>query len=546
MADTEYIRLHITPLNPTLLPTILAPSILPAARNITYHTIQTFPEKSYGYLDLPMESADKLKKKLNGSILKGQKIRIETARPQKVHTPASPEPEKPKRESKKRKRDVLPAADIGERHVKRGWTTPGKDVKDKAVVKSKFTTGPECLFKTVLPPNVASKSAKEKKRRKKDATVVHEFEKTTKYATFLRGKGGVGKKGVREFVEGKGWVDEDGEVVEEVKARSRKSIVESKPAVEGSDSDSSKGGNSSDEEVNIKSTPPAIPVEGTVEEDSSSSESSSDEESAVIESSQQMTAVESKTLEEDTSSSGSSADDESDSDVPDAQSKEIPGNENSSGESSSEEESDEEVESTTPKAIVTKAASASDSSSEESSSDESETEEVQSAITSRPQSSAGPALTIKIPTPISAVHPLEALYKRPKTDANPNPTSSFSFFGADNNEDVEVETQLQVPLTPFTQKDFEFRGMRSAAPTPDTAHPNKRFVWPTQDDDDDNEANSPIRKDDKPEEGKSKSGFQKWFWENRGETNRAWKKRRKEVAKEKRQRENRKRSDRAV
>ena len=544
MADTEYTRLHITPLNPALLPTILAPAILPSARNITYHTIQTFPEKSYGYLDLPMESADKLKKKLNGSILKGQKIRIETARLQKVRTPASPEPEKPKRESKKRKRDVLPAVDIGEKHVKRGWTTPGKDAKDKVVVKSKFTTGPECLFKTVLPPNVASKSAKEKKR-KKDATIVHEFEKTTKYATFLRGSGGLGRKGVREFVEGKGWVDEDGEVVEEVKTRSRKSIIESKPAAEESDSESSEGGNSSDEEAEIGSSLPAIPVEETVEEDFSSSESSSDEESTVIESSLQTTAVESKTLE-DNSSSESSVDDESDSDVPDAQSKEVRGNENSSGESSSEEELDEEVESTTPKAIVTKAASASDSSSDKGSSDESETEEPPSAITSRPQSSAGPALTIKIPTPISAVHPLEALYKRPKTDANPKPTSSFSFFGADNNDDIEVETQLQVPLTPFTQKDFEFRGMRSAAPTPDTAHPNKRFVWPTEDEDDDNEASSPIRKDYKPEEGKSESDFQKWFWENRGETNRAWKKRRKEVAKEKRQRENRKRSDRAV
>jgi hypothetical protein len=544
MADTEYTRLHITPLNPALLPTILAPSILPSARNITYHTIQTFPEKSYGYLDLPMESADKLKKKLNGSILKGQKIRIETARPPKVHTPASPEPEKPKRESKKRKRDVLPAVDIGERHVKRGWTTPGKDAKDKAVVKSKFTTGPECLFKTVLPPNVASKSAKEKKKRKKDATVVHEFEKTTKYATFLRGSGGVGKKGVREFVEGKGWVDEDGEVVEEVKTTSRKSIIESKPVVE-EDSDNSDGGSSSDEDADIQPSVPAMPVEGTAEEDTSSSESSADEESAVLESSLRTTAVETKTLVDDALSSRGSADEESDSDVPDPRLKEASAIESSSSESSSEDESDEEVEST-PKAIVTKAASASDSSSEESSSDESETEEVQSAITSRPQSSAGPALTIKIPTPISAVHPLEALYKRPKMNANPKPTSSFSFFGADNNEDIEVETQLQVPLTPFTQKDFEFRGMRSAAPTPDTAHPNKRFVWPTEDEDDDNEASSPIRKDDKSEEGKSESDFQKWFWENRGETNRAWKKRRKEVAKEKRQRENRKRSDRAV
>lgn len=54
--------------------------------------------------------------------------------------------------------------------------------------------------------------------------------------------------------------------------------------------------------------------------------------------------------------------------------------------------------------------------------------------------------------------------------------------------------------------------------------------------------------DRKGEDGKGKaeeSEFQKWFWENRGETNRAWKKRRKVVSKEKRQRENRKRGERA-
>src|SRR6266536_5782082 len=227
--DTEYTRLHITPFNPTLLTTILPPSILPNARNISYHTVQTFPERAYGYVDLPTMDADKIKKKLNGSILKGTKVKIDEARPQKEIKIEELEEPKPKKErGKKRKRDEIPAADIGERHVKRGWTTPaakvGKEKKDKegkTVVKSKYTTGPECLFKTVLPPNVSGNvSAKDTKPAKKKAkkpgkeAVVHEFAKTTKYATFLREVGGGTKKIAAEYVEGKGWVDEDGNVLE--------------------------------------------------------------------------------------------------------------------------------------------------------------------------------------------------------------------------------------------------------------------------------------------------------------------------------------------
>src|SRR6266536_915283 len=195
--DTEYTRLHITPFNPTLLTTILPPSILPNARNISYHTVQTFPERAYGYVDLPTMDADKIKKKLNGSILKGTKVKIDEARPQKEIKIEELEEPKPKKErGKKRKRDEIPAADIGERHVKRGWNTPaakvGKEKKDKegkTVVKSKYTTGPECLFKTVLPPNVSGNvSAKDTKPAK--------------------------KKVAAEYVEGKGWVDEDGNVLE--------------------------------------------------------------------------------------------------------------------------------------------------------------------------------------------------------------------------------------------------------------------------------------------------------------------------------------------
>ena len=472
--------------------------------------------------------AEKIKKKLHGSIVKGTKVRIEAAKPKKEFSLEAEEvemPRKAKKDSKKRKRgqETIPAVEIGNRSVKRGWTTPtaaiSKKDKDekKAVVKSKYTTAPECLFKTVLPPNVASKvekkDGKEKKKRRGDqGTVVHEFEKTTKYATFLRGPVGSKKtKGVAEFVEGKRWVDEDGNVIEELSKKERKSKVPQKPA----------------ELVE--------PEHSTLRDDSSEVSSSSEEESEV-ESEEVETSQAPQALVEDspTSSSGSSSDETSSSeDLSDESDAEIPDQEHK-----------------TPKQNILPPIS-----------------------TSRPQSSSGPpsGLSITIPpasiisTPISnSVHPLEALYKRappssidlPKPDP---PTFSFSFANGEGDEDLEeAESQDQVPPTPFTQKDFEYRGIRSAAPTPDTAYANKRFIWPTDNDEDDEDeddrASSPIRDAGKSEakkgkapvgEAKEESDFQKWFYENRGETNRAWKKRRREVAKEKRQRENRKRNDRA-
>jgi len=527
-ADLEYTRLHITPLNPSLLTTILPASILPSARNISYHSIQTFPEKSYGYIDLPMADAEKLKKKLHGSILKGTKVRIEKARPAKeIVVEEDPEPEAPKKERRKRKRDQLevPGIDIGERQVKRGWTTPTAEIKGKGkekLAKSKFTTQKECLFKTVLPPNkvenAKGKLKKSKDKKKGKETLVHEFERTVKYATFLRAPGGKMTKGVVEYVEGKGWVDEDGEVVEVVKIRKKPVEMEKIPT-----------------------------KKAAIAEESSEEEADTEQ-------------VESKILSED---EDTTSDDDSEKEEPnpkDAKASipvtkvdEESSDESSSGDSSSEESDHDQFASSSK---ATKATALSDDSLEESSSEsEDETEEPQSAITSRPQSSSGPGLTIKIPdsiasTPIaSSVHPLEALYKR-NSDEQPKAGPSFSFFGDNEEEEIAVETHLQIPLTPFTQKDFEFRGIRSAAPTPDTAHPNKKFVWPTDNDDDDDdeeEASSPIREPKgKEKEAEPESDFQKWFWENRGNVNRAWKKRRKVVAKEKRQRENRKRQDRAI
>ena len=111
-----------------------------------------------------------------------------------------------------------------------------------------------------------------------------------------------------------------------------------------------------------------------------------------------------------------------------------------------------------------------------------------------------------------------------------------------------------MPETPFNSQDLRSRGLRSAAPTPDTAAPG-RSLWnkghgnngPEDDKDEEEEENgskeaTPSKgTTDQPKEGNE---FAKWFWEHRGDNNRAWKRRRREVTKEKRQRENRQRGRR--
>ncbi|KAF7915824.1 hypothetical protein EAE99_010075 [Botrytis elliptica] len=619
-STSEYTRLHITPFNPNLLTTIIPPSILPNAKNISYHTLETFQDRPYGFVDLPIMDAEKLKKKLHGSILKGSKIRIETARPAKDLSPVNePEPA-PKRQreqkdpSKKRKRgeETIPAVVIGDRKVKRGWTTTAADIGKakreskelKNVVKSKYTTNEECLFKTILPPNVAAHtkatSGEKSSRRSKKGrgTVVHEFAKSTKYATFLRSNTeGTKSKPAVEFVDGKGWVDEDGNVVEEVVKKVRKSQKPPKveePAQEkamgkdsasSSDQDKSTGGDSSSDESDfegraMKKVRQAAEVESS---SSSDSESSADEDEYIKPQLKSEDIVMTEAVKEAL-------------EVP------IEAEKLSDGESSSEEEV-EHINSSQPKVSKVEAESeddasssgsdtSSDSESLDSSDSDSEDEDASSVVaspenlststpstmppptsamtpetkTARPQSSSG--LSITIPSPIvhstsipTEVHPLEALYKRskPNTDSNsdePKPetkSTSFSFFGADDEDSDIGEEPNQIPLTPFTQRDFESRGLRSSAPTPDTAYANKRFVWPggNEHDDDNDERNSPTPKDsiggkiifkEKESEEAPESDFQKWFYEHRGENTRGWKKRRKAVAKEQRHRENKKRS----
>lgn len=561
--DAAYTRLHITPLDPQLLKVVVPSAVLPHARNISFHSIQTFPEKSYGFIDLPTSDADKIKKKLHGAVLKGAKIQIEPARPVNMPRPSpdaivnptdgvkSKKPKSEKRE-KKRKRDAqeVVGVELEEgRKVKRGWTvTPEeaaekkkkekeeerklakskkkeeKKKKQKNDPESKYSEGPECLVRTTLPPNkldmadgITGGDKKKAKKGKKRDVVVHEFEKNTKFATFLKtaqpasiapGHTGAG------FVEGKGWVNEDGTVVEKV-----------------------------------KSTRPTEIPKLQVKTRQATPESAADDDT--------------------TSSSGSSSEDES----------ELPPR--------SVEQISINHQPTSPAEDDT---SASDSANE-----------VDSA---RPKSASSiRSLTIRIPpatpTPASTshkIHPLEALYKRQKQDeASPNKPSAdsepFAFFGgqdidededmtdgqngegsglegSDGGDDHPTSSQgPQPPMTPFTKQDFEWRNTRSAAPTPDTAHPSRMSrIWYQRGDEDkglddveedqgedDNDNHSMAgqgRALDGEDAGEGSTNpntdFQKWFWEHRGDLNRSWKKRRKTAGKEKRYRENRARADRAI
>ena len=532
------VRLYISPLTPELLPKVIPSSLLPLASDISFHYIQTFPERGYGYLNLPTMEADKIKKKLSGSIFKGSKVKVEEARTKndvpditgnEVLEDNDGEGSNIRKSERKRKREdgVLPGYQLPEgRKVKRGWTEPaekskkprltkvGKDElgrkdRKKKAQKSAYTDKAECLFKTKLPPNrseTPDKVTKAKKRGKQapegKETVVHEFEKTTKHPTFLRdGSKRMGKKLVKEYDETKGWVDEDGNVVEQAPAKTtRRSKV-----------------------LTVEKNPASIkPVVLTTREKSKSP------------SSQKVP------LDDETSSSGSS---------------------------SLAEDSDPE----------------------------------------NPPSDPLPSLEVSQSSPATAErHPLETLFKKPKAPAQDDGVASrkvdlevkipFSFFGDENhsqdedNESGDTRTttatsskkakarslpNLSIPQTPFTQRDRHWRSQRSAAPTPDTAAPSRATfgsMWNRDgmeddiDEDDEEEevegegedqANDHDKIDTAPTpSGKAKpkeqngekpeSDFSKWFWENRGDTNRAWKKRRREAGKEKRQKENKRRAKNAL
>ena len=581
--DSNTVRLHITPLKPELLKVYLAPSVLPLARNVSYHTVETFPEKGFGYVELPEKEAQKIRKKLNGTTLKGSKVRIEMAKPEKrkAREEADAE-EKPAKRSKKDKKEkkekkekegekrvrspgVFDGVELpADRKVKRGWTEPtsrsSKDKKEKKDKKSKdgkyppkpskYTKEPELLFKAKLEPVAATEhSRKEKKKdKKKDKeekkerktktkeVIVHEFEKNVKTPSFLKqAKVSTEKKPPVDYIDGVGWVDEDGTVVEPETKKAAHSrvlqLVDGQPLKEPPPTDS--------QGRPIVKKPAAAPAKKEKKKKAppppESDSSELDDDSSVV--------------------SSSSEDEESDSDAADT-----------------DDESESESDAAEDNA---KAGSASPAVSKAS---------------TKPASKPTPLTTTTSTSTTSPnndgskqVHPLEALFKRAPAPTLTTPTkpppinTSFSFFDneATSPPAPSTEHESTEPVTPFTQRDLEWRGLRSAAPTPDTAAIGRRFSFDWRkgsqevDHDDGEElsdggveetskntranAGAPdvdggeeeggkAGEDDGEggEEGEGESEFRKWFWEKRGDINRAWKKRRREALKAKRVVENRK------
>lgn len=615
-ADPGYTRLHITPFDAELLTVVVPASARPSARNISFHNLQTFHEKRYGFVDLPTDAAEKLRRKLNGAVLKGVKLRVEPAREAKTtetdesadmgrdKTELTAEERQRKDEEraarKEQKRADKARAKKGQlqidreevvgvqldpgRQVKRGWTEPesaaeasnkktnwskdkkkdkegkseGSKMSKKRSERSEYTDKPECLFKTILPASkvatpAAAPKAKDgeddeevdvraarrarKQAKKAREVVVHEFANWTRIPTFLKSAAGGAAAAAGgpnlEYVEGKGWVDEStGDVVQP-----------------------------------LKSTRP-VAVKGVITKEAQLAKRAKLD--AAAERAKALAANESETSDSGSDTSGSG------------------------GDSSSEEEEDDEES-------AKKEEEVSDIKDEPVPS--AEDTELQSPT--RPRSSGSAKnLMIKIPPPPSfaepstpgpkkEVHPLEALYKRAKSDgsdaaakkaagsttsdaaATADADQPFSFFGGLNNDDIEEDGDamdvvaaensnengdadaLQPPMTPFGRAEFEWRNVRSAAPTPDTAHPSRmtsNFKWPTpggaSDEDDEDEDDEEDEKEEGDKEKKDKTAgegdFQSWFWDNRGDLNRSWKRRRKTAAKDKRYRENRARAERAI
>lgn len=454
------VRLHITPFNPQLLDKILGPSAQASASNISFHSVQTFPERGFGYVELPAMEAQKLKKKLHGSTLKGAKVRIEDAQPEKKRKSDIEEDDgerkarRTERKARKQAEDgVLPGLELEEgRRVKRGWA----EKNDRSNKKSKRATeetssgleGKKLRFKTNMSPTSTtgvtdakdpSKQKKKSSKGSKKRLVVEEFSNNSKpIGNEIETESSAAQS--MGYEEGKGWVNEAGNVIDPGPRSSRRKATESRPKGE-----------------------------------------------------RRISAVESRETGE----------------VPVAQ---------------------EPIESNAP----------------------SDSESVDGDTPSEQP---------------KEMHPLEALFKRPAPKeseiAKPRPKpidTSFSFFDAPNAaEDEEMGADMP-PQTPHTKRDLEWRSIRSAAPTPDTAAIGRKFSFPSSGDSDeeqdedeapampeagrdvemhDSEQAEPITATDSAHEKGEESAFRKWFYDNRGDLNRGWKKRRRDEKKVQRQRENR-------
>ena len=492
----EVARLYVSPFDADRLPVILAPAFLADASDISFHSIATFPEKTFGYLTLPKDKSEQIRKKFHGCILKGQKMKVEEARAKRsTVAPQSNDIAQrvaglaPPTSSTSRQHGEISAIELPkDRKVKRGWTGPAekrtpkaKDKQKRSKAKEKSISGEdECLFRTSLPVTTKEKKeeesdkAKKRKRGAENAALVHEFRNTRKLASSPKdSETPTDFKPAHGYIDGTGWVDQRGNVIEKEQRRRTSHGIS---AIEGPQGLG---------QTKVSHTDATQPELETVRRRTRGKKGQS----------------------------------------------------------------------------ATKDATEGPTESHVDNGDEGvHTASVERLSISRSSGSPIPHTdTQPTSAPASGVHPLEALFKRPKVAASQSQTpkkphleleTSFKLFP---DESSVGESGLLLPQTPYTQQDFRHRRQRSAAPTPDTALPGKSFEEILRHRDEDGE--SDIEEEDgqvtggaESQEASAEGGgdvgqqaqestFAKEFWEKRREGNRDWKRRKREATKAKRLRD---------
>ena len=529
------VRLHITPFTPELYQTLISGKSREFVSGVSFHQIKTFPESAYGYISLPDKEAQRLKR-LNGAVFKGKKLHIAIARPEKwrlVDNMDTVTGENHRRSSKRqrakssRRENVISGFELPkDRHIKRGWAVPATNGnrpntgKRKAnLTSSEAVDTSEILFRASFPSNklpIKPKNDEADKKRKRPTGKITVGKSNNRRK--LQSRLPITDKGmVSQYIDGQGWVDGDQELVEAHIKKQRteeSSISPTQDPTIGSAGDTNDAGQSSvSSKESIMSLNETSPVQA-------SRLSNGD------------------VVKEETPSHSS---------IP-------PVNENTliGRRSSLATKNFDKVQ---------------------------RQRQVSFALCEEDQTAKAYATANEV-SMIEAekeVHPLEKIFKPSKSiDKGPILApiqTSFSFFDGNNEDDKQTHESLQ---TPFTIQDRRRRQIRSPAPTPDTAAIPRKASWPwaenmtkagenkkpgtapldghrekgeNGDENDDEDENEEVKASSLPEQKdeeavnhvkkvKSESDFAKWFWENRGENNRAWRRRRREAMKTERQRQN--------
>ncbi|PUU78257.1 hypothetical protein B9Z19DRAFT_1108389 [Tuber borchii] len=211
------VHLHITPLTPETTHSLLPPKVLAekaVVASMSFHTIPSFPEKSYGYLDCEWGVADGIKKKLNESLFGGLKLRLRT--PGLILSFLGAFSARRKKAKKCKEKGVVDGIELRDRKVQRGWSRP-----PAISTPAKRDGKRDCLFRistttpTPTAPTSTTTSTERTKEKRTDGTI-KEFTHNTKFPQFLQ-RTSLDKDvstTTATFDESLGWLNSTGAVIE--------------------------------------------------------------------------------------------------------------------------------------------------------------------------------------------------------------------------------------------------------------------------------------------------------------------------------------------